>query len=79
MHKLGWVLVDEKTGQPVTVNTMVGLAGRDTMVKLVGGNPPHKFGSTGFVFVEYPDAPRMGVVEYYAGVIGCKWVKENRV
>lgn len=48
---------------------------RGEMAKLVGGQPPHKPSSSGFVHVERVDGPVKSVIECYAGVFDMEWMK----
>lgn len=47
---------------------------RGDMAVVVGGRPPHKPGSSGFVHARYmTDEGLSGECEYYATVYGLKW------
>jgi hypothetical protein len=71
MGKGKWVLRHEKTLQELIVGQTV-TDFRGEVHTLIGGRPPHKASSQGFVYLQWEDTS----AEYYAGVIGAKWCFE---
>ena len=70
MTKSNWTLVHSSTNTPATIGeTITSFRGLETT--LLGGNPPHKLGSTGKVWVEN--------AEYYPEVFNLKWIKANAI
>lgn len=65
MTKQGWVLINEKTEQPVAIGEKI-VSFRGLEAILLGGSPPHKPSSSGKVWVEN--------AEYYPSVFGLKWI-----
>jgi len=69
--KDGWLLVHSNTQQPVEDGEVV-LDFRGEADTIIGGRPPHKPSSGGFVWTA-------GNRELYPDVFGLKWVKTNNV
>lgn len=69
------VLVDEVTGQPIELESTRQLSDGD-LVKLTGGDAPHKPSSEGKVWVS--NGGRYDR-HYYAGVIGAMWIRESKL
>lgn len=74
MKKDGWTLIHEKTGEPIKIGeTLTDFRG--ATATLTGGNPPHKPGSSGFVFTTR--TPGGSTRESYPSVFNLKWVKDS--
>ena len=69
-----WILVDEKTGATVMPGDKRETF-RGDICKVVGGRAPHKAESSGFVTVSFPPHKPGITAEFYAGVIGAKWIQ----
>lgn len=69
VKKDGLVLVHARTGKVVNVDDVV-LDFRGEAETVVGGEPPHKPGSTGRVFVKGG--------EYYPSVFDLVWAEDKR-
>jgi hypothetical protein len=70
------ILVDKTTEQPLKKGFKYKTFDGEQML-LVGGTPPHKESSTGFVTVALvvdPEDESMDIREYYAGVLNAKWI-----
>lgn len=63
-----FILVHKASRKPVQYGDVV----RD--VAIVGGRPPHKSSSSGYVWVNEPAASKETATrEYYATVVDCYW------
>lgn len=71
IKKDGWTLVYERTGKPVMEGEVV-LDFRGEADTIMGGRPPHKPSSSGFVWTQ--DGK-----ECYPDVFDLKWVQTNNV
>lgn len=63
-----WTLVDEKTNSKINIGDLI-TSFRGEVRECLGGCPPHKPGSSGYVYVN-------GNARYYVGVYGLKWILE---
>jgi len=72
------ILVDATTNEPLRLGGIYKSSDGEELL-LVNGTPPHKASSSGFVQVAHKvpqgtELMNMDIREYYAGVIGAKWV-----
>jgi hypothetical protein len=67
-----WKLIDTN-GNELKVGAKV-MTFRNEPVTLVGMRPPHTVNSSGHVTVRFRDGRSMNEHEFYAGVVGAKWV-----
>lgn len=72
--KRQWLLVNEKTGEPLNVgDKLTTFRGEECI--LTDATPPKHAASTGRVYVkDNPNQPYPG--EYFPSVVGAKWVQQ---
>ena len=73
--KQGWTLfytIGSVVTRPIAAGETVETS-RGELMTITGGNPPHKPGSTGRVYVSEDGSSR----EYFPSVIGAKWIRDD--
>lgn len=83
LYNCDMVLVEAKTYEPMLSGRKYKTFDGDEVL-LVDGTPPHKPSSSGFVHIVHKvpqgiEFTNMDIREYYAGVIGAKWVLPEEV
>lgn len=72
---MGWKLINETTGVPIEIGSVVTTFRGET-AKLIALSPPRRPGSSGRVTVA--SAEWLGEREFFPGVIGAKFVTEGK-
>jgi hypothetical protein len=67
-----WTLVDKTTGEPVERGDII-MSFRGDTYYLLGGDPPHKFGASGYVYTRYAEDGKSYDGRYYASVFNLVW------